>query len=352
MQFKAIVKRLLLLLIFVVVEVLRLAGESQYPVRVDDSKAVYVLRDNFPVHGDGVQDDSEAIQLAINKVQEATREGIVFLPEGRSLITKTICIWAGIRVIGYGATRPVLVLAANTPGYQDEEHEKLMIFFTGGRPGYGPGDLQRPRDPDNDQPDANPGTFYSALSNVDLEIGEGNPGAVGIRAHYAQHCFLAHMNFQIGSGLAGIHEAGNVAEDVHFYGGKYAIWTGTPSPGWQFTAVDATFEGQREAAIREHAAGLTLIRPHFRHVPTAISIDPESHDELWVKDGRFEDISGPAVIVSLEQNARTEVNMENAVCRRVPVVATVRESGRQGARPGEREEVRTFTHGPRFSDMA
>jgi Pectate lyase superfamily protein len=168
MQFKAIVKRPLLLLIFVIAQVLPLAGASDYPLRLDDPKAVYVLRDNFPVHGDGVQDDSEAIQQAINKVQEATGQGIVFLPEGRYRITKTIYIWPEIRVIGYGATRPVLLLAANTPGYQDEEHEKLMIFFAGGRPGYGPRDLQRPRDPDNDQPpDANPGTFYSALSNVD-----------------------------------------------------------------------------------------------------------------------------------------------------------------------------------------
>ena len=52
------------------------------------------------------------------------------------------------------------------------------------------------------------------MSNIDLEIKDGNPGAVGVRAHYAQHCFLAHMDFHIGSGLAGIHEGGNVAEDV------------------------------------------------------------------------------------------------------------------------------------------
>ncbi len=40
------------------------------------------------------------------------------------------------------------------------------------------------------------------MSNVDFEIGDGNPGAVGIRFHIAQHCFLTHMNFHIGSGMA------------------------------------------------------------------------------------------------------------------------------------------------------
>ena len=108
---------------------------------------------------------------------------------------------------------------------------------------------------------------------MDLEIQDGNPGAVGVRAKYAQHCFTSHVEFRIGSGLAGVHEGGNVAEDVHFVGGEYGIWTGTPSPGWQYTVVDASFEGQRRAAIREHEAGLTLIRPRFTRVPTAIDID-------------------------------------------------------------------------------
>ena len=57
-----------------------------------------------------------------------------------------------------------------------------------------------------------------------------------------------------------------------------------------FVDLDATFEGQREAAIKEHEAGLTLIRAHISKTPTAISIDPGYAEELWVKDGRFEDI--------------------------------------------------------------
>jgi hypothetical protein len=151
-------------------------------------------------------------------------------------------------------------------------------------------------------------------------------------------------------GIADVHDTGNVMEDVRFFGGRYGIWTRTPSPSWQFTAVDAYFEGQREAAIRERAAGLTLIRPHFRNVPTAISIDPDYHDELWVRDGRMEHISGPAVIVSLEQNARTEINMENVVCRGVPTFARLRESGKTFAAPGAIYEARVFSHGLHFAD--
>src|SRR5665811_836846 len=89
---------------------------SYYTVRLDDPKAVYLTRDNFPVHGDGVADDTEAIQQAIDKAQ-----AIVFVPEGRYRITSTLTVWAGIRVIGYGANRPVFVLGENTPGYQDKD---------------------------------------------------------------------------------------------------------------------------------------------------------------------------------------------------------------------------------------
>jgi len=313
-------------------------GTSHYQARLDDERAIYLTAENFPVKGDGLADDSAGIQGAINKVQETRNQGIVFIPSGRYRLTKAIYVWPGIRLIGYGATRPAFVLAANTPGFQ--QGPSYMVFFAG----------RRPKD-NNPPPDASPGTFYSAMSNIDIEIQDGNPGAVGVRARYAQHCFLAHMDFHIGSGLAGIHDGGNVVEDAHFYGGQYGIWTRRPSPGWQFTIVDATFEGQREAAIREHEAGLTLIRPQFRNVPTAISIDPQYSEELWVKDGRMENVSGPAVIISNENNARTEINMQNIVCRHVPSFVLYRESGKKVDGSGEMYQVKAFSHGLYFEDV-
>jgi hypothetical protein len=326
-----------------------LSATSYYTERLEDARAIYLTRDKFPVHGDGIGDDSEALQAAINKVQETTYQGILFLPAGRYRVSRTIYIWPGIRVIGYGATRPVIVLGANTPGFQ--QGLTYMLFFAGGRPGKDRNGGDSEEGANTKIPDASPGTFYSAISNVDLEIQEGNAAAVGIRAHYAQHCFLAHMDFHLSSGLAGIHDGGNVAQDLHFFGGKYGIWTRKPSPGWQFTIIDSTFEGQSEAAIREHEAGLTLIRPQFKNVSTAISIDDKYFDELWVKDARLENITGPAVIISNEKSPRTEINMENVVCRGVPVFALFRESGKQVAGPQEMYQVKTFSHGLHFADI-
>jgi len=318
-----------------------LSADSYFPERMDDAKAVYLTPDKFPVHGDGTADDSDALQQAIDQIQETTNQGILFLPPGRYRVTQTIYVWPGIRIFGYGKTRPVIVLGANTAGFQ--QGPQYMIFFAGGRPGKSSA-KQTP-------PDASPGTFYSAISNVDVEIQEGNPGAVAIRAHYAQHSYLAHMDFHLGSALAGIHDGGNVARDLHFFGGKYGIWTRKPSPGWQFTILDSWFEGQSEAAIREHEAGLTLIRPQFKNVATAISIDAGYFDELWVKDARLENVREAGIVISEENNRRTEINVENIVCRGVPVFAMLRESGRKFAGPRDTYEVKTFSHGLHFDDM-
>ena len=113
-------------------------AQSYYPLRLDDPKAVYLTPENFPVHADGITDDTEALQFAINKVQETTGEGIVFVPSGRYRLTTTVYVWGGIRVIGFGPTRPVLVLGENTPGYTDKTQEKYMVFFSGSRRGARP----------------------------------------------------------------------------------------------------------------------------------------------------------------------------------------------------------------------
>jgi sugar lactone lactonase YvrE len=330
--------------LFTIAAALPARPSSYYTQRLEDPSAVYIA-------GPSGLDDTAALQQAIDRVQETTGQGIVLVGPGRYPITNTIYIWPGIRVIGYGAMRPVVVLPSNTPNFQDPGREKVLFFFAGGRPGFGRG---RPRNPDTAPrpvPDANPGTFYCALANVNIEIEDGNPGAVGVRARYAQHCFLAHMEFLLGSALAGVHEAGNVMEDVHFFGGRFAIWTSKPSPGWQLTLIDSSFEGQRETAILEREAGLTLIRPHFLRVPTAVSIEPDKADELWIKDARLEELSGPAFIFGVEHNPRNEINMEGVSCRAVPVFAALRDSGKHFAGPGATYLVKTFSHGLSYSDI-
>jgi polygalacturonase len=60
-----------------------LFAASVYPQRLEDPEAVYLTPDHFPVRADGKADDSAAIQQAIDRVQDTTGQGIVFIPSGR-----------------------------------------------------------------------------------------------------------------------------------------------------------------------------------------------------------------------------------------------------------------------------
>lgn len=314
---------------------------SVYRAQPDDPRAITVKGT-----GDGRADDSDAIQQAIDAAAKRGQGGVVFLPSGRYRISRTIFLRSAVRVFGVGATRPVILLGDNTAGYG--AGVAAMVSFTG-EDQYRVGAVPVP--PPTSVP-ANPGifdatssTFYSALSNVDFEIGEGNAGAVAVRFRVAQHGFLRHVDFHLGSGLAGIYQAGNECEDLRFYGGRYGILTEKTSPAWQFTLIDSEFEGQRGAAIREHEVDLTLVNVAIRDTPVGIEIDRGYSDSLWGKDVRFENVSQAGVVISNEGSVFTQIGFENAVARDTPVFARFRDSGRTVAGQGRQYRVSDFSYG-------
>jgi sugar lactone lactonase YvrE len=283
-----------------------LYADSYYPLRPDDPRAVYLTKDQFEVHADGISDDTSALQQAIDRVQETTRIGVVFIPEGRYRISKTVFVWEGIRLIGYGRKRPVFLLGKDTPGFQ-EGTGKYMVHFAGYRPM-----ANRPFS------DASEVTFYSGMSNIDFEMQEGNAAAIGIRFHVAQHCSLQHMDFHVGSAKAAMEDIGNQASDIHVYGGTYGIITRRTAPVWQFLLMDSSFEGQRESAIHTMEVGFTLVRVRFAHMPIALQIAPGEVEQLYGRDLRMEDIRSAALKAGNIRNTHSEVTLTNVACSNVP----------------------------------
>ncbi|MBV7537510.1 SMP-30/gluconolactonase/LRE family protein [Duganella sp. sic0402] len=327
------------------------ASISAYQSMPDDPRAVTVR-----ARGDGVADDSDAIQQAIDSAANQGNGGVVFLPSGRYRISRSILVPIAVRVYGVGKTRPVLLLGANTPGFQ--KGVANMLIFTG-TDTYNIGKVAMPvpsavpfsTEPGKAVRDANSSTFYSALSNVDFEVGEGNPAASGVRMHTAQHSSLSHIDFRMGSGLAGIYQVGNIAYNLRFFGGRYGILAEKTSPAWQFTLLDSYFDGQRDAAIREHEAGLTLANTEIRNTPVAIEINRGYGDWLWGHDVRLENISKAGVIISNENNVYTQVGFERISARNVPVFAQFRDSGKQLAAPGRNYQVAEFNHGLKLNAL-
>ena len=318
---------------------------SIYQLKPDDPEAYYFTEENWGIRADGETDVSEALQSAINQVKTEKNFGILFIPEGRYRITRTIYVPAAVRLIGYGKKRPEFILKKNTPGYQEEVasdkgRANYMFWFTGGLVS----DDSEPRD-------AGAGTFYSAISNINFTIEDGNPHAVALRTHFAQHGFVSHAVINIGEGKAGIFDAGNEMENVIFLGGDYGIYTNRSSPGWPIMIVDTYFEGQRKAAIQTSEGGLAIVHMHVKNVPVALEMVEDRVDRLFMENCQFEDISQAAVKISIEENSMSQVNLLHIDCRKVPVLVHFLQSGKKVNAPDRLYRVNEFVYGLVMDDM-
>lgn len=318
---------------------------SIYQSRPEDTAAIYFTPDNYPIKADGKTDVSKPLQEAINRVKTKSNFGILFIPEGQYLISQTIYVPQAVRLIGYGKTRPQFILQKNSPGFQlpdtaDKGKAKYMFWFTSGIP-----------QPNQPVRDAGAGTFYSALSNIDLKIEDGNPSAVALRTHFAQHSFIAHCDIHIGNGKAGIFDVGNEIEDVRFFGGDYGIYTTKPSPGWPFMMTDTYFEGQRKAAIQTQEAGLTIVRMQVKNTPAVMDVNSGFYEKLYMEDCSFDNISGPALRIADEYNSMNQINLRNVYCRQVATLALYKQSGKTITSKSNLYKISSFTLGNHIDEL-
>lgn len=326
------------------------SGESIYTMRINDPKAVYFTRENFNTSADGTGDNAAALQAAIDLVRKQSNNGIVFIPGGTYRLGKTIYLWRGIRLIGYGSKRPVFKLGDNTPGYQEGDN-KYMVHFAHG-PGSEKGGIQPGTWVTSEFIDGTWTTFYSGIDNIDFEIGDGNPAAIAVRYHVAQVCALENINFNIGNGRGGVEDMGNIIENCTFRGGEFGIKTVASPPDWQCTVLDCTFEGQRQASMITEGARMLVIRGRFKNAPTGILVP--NIERLYVEDTWFEDIKNSAVVVNNYVPPQLQVNLINIKFSNVPY--SVRFNGRtQGwsrnevkmdfEAPAPVYTIKSFSHG-------
>ncbi|NJK91939.1 MAG: hypothetical protein HC904_08990 [Blastochloris sp.] len=114
---------------------------------------------DYGAKGDGVTDDSDAIQEAFAK--NSGSGSVIFLPNGTYLVSKTIN-WRGAKnrnvLQGESEQGAIVKLSDNNPAFQDPTKPRPM-FHTGGAP------AQR---------------FQNGFRSFTVDVGQGNPGAVGI----------------------------------------------------------------------------------------------------------------------------------------------------------------------------
>ena len=320
------------------------ADGSVYTQKPDDPEGVFFIPENYGVTGRNA-DVSDALQQAINDLKTEKNFGIVFIPEGTYRISKTIYVPQAIRLIGYGAKRPVIILNKNSPGFQhevpsDRGKANYMFWFTGRLVGA-----------DGRVQDAGAGTFYSAMSNINLRIEDGNPFAVALRTHYAQHSFISHVDVHVGNGKAGLFDVGNEMENVRFFGGDYGIYTTKTSPSWQMMMVDTYFEGQRKAAIRTQQVGLTVVRLQAKNVPIVVEVDSAYWEKLYMENCLFENVTKAAVSFTNEDNAQNQISLRNVYCRNVPNLMYHRNRNAYTSANEKTYHLRNYTHGLHQDDL-
>ena len=144
-------------------------GLSFYTEKPADERAVYFTDEFFHIKNDGTEDVSAQLQDAIYSVVKQDGYGVLFVPEGKYLISRTIYMPKAVRLIGYGKTRPEFILKDHAEGFDVPHPEQkggfqYLFWFT-----------NMMQEDESLIEDANPGTFYSAISNINVKMGEGNP---------------------------------------------------------------------------------------------------------------------------------------------------------------------------------
>ena len=311
-------------------------SKSFYKNRIEDKDAFY-----FPA-SDGSKDISDEFQDAIMQVVKKHGCGIVFVPEGTYLFSKTIYIPSGVRVIGYGENRPKFVLQDNAPDFNTENEltkggYRYLFWF-----------VAEYEEPMSDRHDAHPGTFYSGMQNVDIELGEGNDYAVALRTHYAQNSEVSHINIEVMSGMAGIFDVGNFACDITINGGNYGIISTKCSPGWPFVMTDMRFIRQKKAAIKSREVGWSILKSYASSTPKFIDVDEGYFEKIYLENCIFEDMNC-VMNVSMDENALTQVNMYDCFLKSVESIAEYKDTKRVVANEDYQCKIRKYIHGVKVS---
>lgn len=141
---------------------------------------------NYGAKGDGVTDDTVAIQSALNAYPNGKR--IIYLPIGTYLVSQTLSWSAGTPgtgndykntiLQGQSQSGTVIKLKNKATDFTDANHPKAVIFT-------GPAPAQR---------------FVNSIRTLTVNTGTGNPGAIGVQFNASNQGSMRQVTIQSGDG--------------------------------------------------------------------------------------------------------------------------------------------------------
>jgi hypothetical protein len=236
--------------------------------RVVPADAAVNVKTQFGAKGDGVTDDTAAIQAAISAaVGLGNPKGNLYFPSGTYIISKPLewklpfGTWStGADLIGQNRDRTILKLKDEAPGFGDPAAPKSMIVTAS----------------QNAAPDGGGNqAFNNFIFDLTIDVGHNNPGANGI--DYMAHNRGAIRNVVLtaptGSGNVGLSMTRKwpgpaMIEDVAIRGFSRGVIVGS----WEYsiTFENLRVSGQRVAGIENINNTLNIRRMVSHNIPPAI----------------------------------------------------------------------------------
>ena len=215
------------------------AGSMAHSVVYPEGSGQFNVRD-FGATGDGETDDTAAFAKAIEAVD--THFQVIYVPDGTYLVSDRIAWGNWITLQGQSRDGTVIKLKDDCPGY---DGEPKGVVVTGARgPYYG-------RDARCNA------AFSNYVRNLTIDVGRGNPGAVGVRFTTHNHGVVEDVTLRAGEGAG---KVGIDLSDTEFGPGMVRNITvegfdvGVKTPGMPSSCAfeNITLEGQRVVGFENH----------------------------------------------------------------------------------------------------
>ncbi|CAG2110156.1 unnamed protein product [Medioppia subpectinata] len=224
---------------------------------------------DYGAKGDGVTDDSAAINLAISEGDRCGKgcgsatisPAIVYFPPGKYLIAHSLLQYYYTQFIGDPINLPELIMAPNFDG--DNVHALIASdnYYEGGDTPYWP----------------QTNNFYREIRNfvIDLTKGPLNKEATAIHWQVAQATSITNvhvkMSTQPGNNQQGLwmeNGSGGYMSDLTFHGGKFGMWIGNQ----QFTTRNVVITEADTAVFMKWVWAWTFKGLTVENCKTAIDI--------------------------------------------------------------------------------